>query len=74
MPTMPQNKHLKRMRDFEAMKNNWEKFKQFANEYYEPGKFVSFIGYKWHSSSCGDVCIVFPGSKAELVYLNKNIT
>jgi len=70
MPTMPQNKHLKWVRGFEVMKNNWEKVKRFANEYYAPGKFVSFIGYEWHSSSCGDVCIVFPSSKAELVYLN----
>lgn len=69
MPEMPENKHLKWVRGFEVMKNNWEKVKQFANEYHEPGKFVPFIGYERHSSSCGDVCIIFPGSKAELVYL-----
>jgi hypothetical protein len=69
MPKMPQNKHLKWVRGFEVMKNNWKKVKRFANEYYEPGKFVSFIGYEWHSSSYGDVCIIFPGSKAELVYI-----
>ena len=68
MPTMPQNKHLKWVRGFEVMKNNWEKVKRLANKYYEPGKFVSFIGYEWHSSSFGDVCIIFPGSKSELVY------
>ena len=68
MPTMPENKHLKWVRGFEVMKSNWEKVKRFANEYYEPGKFVSFIGYEWHSSSFGDVCIIFPGSESELVY------
>jgi hypothetical protein len=69
MPTMPQNKHLKWVRGFEVMENNWNKVKRFANEYYEPGKFVSFIGYEWHSSSYGDVCIIFPGSESELVYI-----
>lgn len=68
MPKMPQNKHLKWVRGFEVMKNNWEKVKQFANECYEPGKFVPFIGYEWHSSLYGDVCIIFPGSEAELIY------
>jgi hypothetical protein len=51
------------------MKNNWTKVKELANESYAPGAFVPFIGYEWHSSSYGDVCIIFPGSKADLVYL-----
>ncbi len=69
MPMMPQNKHLKWVRGFEVMKDNWEKVKRLANKYYEPGKFVSFIGYEWHSSSYGDVCIIFPGSQAGLDYI-----
>jgi len=67
---MPQNKHMKWVRGFEVMKNNWDKVRRLANQYYEPGRFVSFIGYEWHSSSCGDVCIIFPGSEADLVYLD----
>jgi len=70
MPTMPQNKHLKWVKGFEVMRNNWANVRRLANKYYAPGEFVPFIGYEWHSSSCGDVCIVFPGSKAELVYLD----
>ncbi|MFQ6034318.1 MAG: DUF3604 domain-containing protein [Sedimentisphaerales bacterium] len=68
MPKMPQNKHMKWVRGFEVFKNNWPKVKHLANEYNRSGKFVSFIGYEWHSSQYGDVCIIFPGSKAELVY------
>lgn len=52
------------------MRNNWPNVIRLANKYYAPGEFVPFVGYEWHSSSCGDVCIVFPGSKAELAYLN----
>ena len=69
MPKMPQDKHLKWVRGFDVMRNNWGKVKRLANEYYEPGKFVPFIGYEWHSSSCGDVCIIFPGSESELAYI-----
>ena len=37
---------------------------------WQPGKFVPFFGYEWHSSSYGDVCIIFPGNLAELAYIN----
>ncbi|MHC4230384.1 MAG: twin-arginine translocation signal domain-containing protein [Planctomycetota bacterium] len=69
MPEMPQDKHLKWVRGFKVMKDNWEKVKRLAGENHQPGEFVPFIGYEWHSSSCGDVCIIFPGSDAELVYI-----
>ena len=70
MPIMPQDKHLKWVKGFEVMKNNWPQVKALADKYNEPGKFVSFIGYEWHSSAYGDVCIIFPGSEAELEYIN----
>ena len=70
MPIMPQNKHMKWVNGFEVMKNNWEKVVSMANDVYRPGKFVTFIGYEWHSNSVGDVCIIFPGSEANLVYMN----
>ncbi len=69
-PEMPQDKHMKWVRGFEVMKNNWEKVKRLADEYHQPGEFVPFIGYEWHSSSYGDVCIIFPGSEAELAYID----
>jgi hypothetical protein len=55
---------------FEITRQNWEKIKQYANETYTPGKFVSFIGYEWHSSIYGDVCAIMPGHDGELVYLD----
>ncbi|MHC4395806.1 MAG: DUF3604 domain-containing protein [Planctomycetota bacterium] len=68
MPKMPQNKHMKWINGFKVVKDNWQKIKQLANQYYKPGSFVPFIGYEWHSSSHGDVCIIFPGSEAKLIY------
>jgi len=66
MPIMPQNKHMKWVNGFKVMEENWEKVVNLANSTYEPGKFVPFIGYEWHSSAHGDMHIIFPGSEAEL--------
>lgn len=71
MPIMPQDKHLKWVKGFEVMKNNWQRVKQLADKYDKPGRFVSFIGYEWHSSKYGDVCIIFPGAEAELASINE---
>ena len=70
MPKMPQNKHMKWVNGFKVVKDNWENIKQLANQYYQPGSFVPFIGYEWHSSMYGDVCIIFPDSKGRLIYTN----
>jgi hypothetical protein len=32
----------------------------------EPGRFVAFAGYEWHSSTYGDYNIIFPDGRAEL--------
>jgi hypothetical protein len=71
MPIMPQNKHMKWVNGFEVMNQNWDKNKQLANSTYRPGKFVTFLGYEWHSNSVGDACIIFPEEEANLVYLKK---
>jgi hypothetical protein len=55
---------------FEVTRQNWDKIKRYANESNMPGKFVSFIGYEWHSSMYGDVCMIMPGDEGELVYLD----
>ena len=67
----PEISNLKRFTEgFEYVKQNWGKVKQYANESYLPGTFVSFIGYEWHSSMYGDVCLIMPGHEGELVYLD----
>jgi len=53
---------------FQKAKNDWWKVVKYANDFYKPGKFVSFIGYEWHSSSYGDNCIIMPGNKGDLLY------
>lgn len=70
MPVMPQNAHLKWERGFQVSKDNWERVKKTVDEYHLPGKFVPFLGYEWHSSFYGDLCIVFPDNKASLLYFD----
>lgn len=53
---------------YQRVNKDWGKIKKYANDYYTPGKFVTFIGYEWHSSMYGDNCIIMPGSEGELVY------
>jgi len=69
MPVMPQNKHMKWVNGFKVTAANWEKVKRLANEYYKPGRFVSFIGFEWHSNSDGDMHMVYPGSDGDLQYI-----
>lgn len=55
---------------FEVTRQNWNKVKRYANEANISGEFVSFIGYEWHSSMYGDVCVIMPGYEGDLVYLD----
>lgn len=68
MPEMPQQAHMKWVHGFKVTADNWDKVKQMANENYKPGTFVPFIGYEWHSSSDGDVHMIYPGDVGKLNY------
>ena len=70
MPIMPQNAHLKWERGFKVSQDAWDSVKLLVNEYYRPGKFVPFLGYEWHSSLYGDLCIIFPDEKGDLLYFD----
>ncbi len=68
MVEIPGGRNAQFEKGFQAVRDNWEKIKALAEEYYKAGKFVPFIGYEVHSNT-GDFHILFPGSFAELVYL-----
>lgn len=65
----PQSSNLIRFIDaYEYVRQNWDLIKRYANDAYVPGQFVAFIGYEFHSSMYGDVCIIMPGADGELLY------
>ncbi len=53
---------------YTRVNRDWDSLKRMANKFYAPGKFVTFIGYEWHSSTFGDSHIIFPGNDGDLVY------
>ncbi len=68
IPAMPNNAQLKWSDGFLVTKDNWESVKQYVKAYNQPGSFVSFLGYEWHSNYCGDLCIILPADTASLRY------
>ena len=41
------------MKDAKVIGDAWELTKKAANDFYQPGKFTTFIGYEWSSSPDG---------------------
>lgn len=70
MPQMPNNAHEKWVKGFATLREQWPKVQKLAAASNEPGKFVSFLGYEWHSSVFGDYCVYFPGDNMALEYFS----
>jgi hypothetical protein len=68
MPDMPNQSQLKWVRGFEVLNKNWPKVQKMAAANNEPGKFVSFLAYEWHSSFFGDYCLYYPGDGSPIAY------
>lgn len=68
MPRMPNDSHLKWVRGFEVLSKNWSNVQKLAAASNQPGKFVSFLAYEWHSSHFGDYCLYYPGDGAPIAY------
>lgn len=71
MPEMPQERHMKWVKGFEVMQQNWDQVVKMTREFYEPGKLVTFLGYEWHHSHYGDYHLLYPHGEGELVYHNE---
>lgn len=51
---------------FEKVSSNWDKIRQMVLDRYNEGKFVTFIGWEWHSLEWGDYCIYFSNPEQEM--------
>lgn len=71
MPQMPQERHMKWVKGFEVMRQNWHQVVAMTEEFYQPGELVTFLGYEWHHSHYGDYHLLYPGEEGRLVYHNE---
>lgn len=70
MPEMPNDAHMKWVRGFKVLEDNWTKVQRMAREANRKGKFVSLLAYEWHSSYFGDYCVYYPGDDLPLKYFD----
>ncbi len=68
MPQMPNNAHLKWVKGFQVLREQWPKVQKMAAANNEKGRFVSFLGYEWHSSAFGDHCLYYSNDNMPLQY------
>jgi hypothetical protein len=53
---------------FKRSREAWPYVQNMVEANYQPGKFVSFLGFEWHSMEHGDRNVVFNGSQGEILY------
>lgn len=68
-PDVPPN--LPAVRDyhekgFDKVRNQWERVVHLSNEMNGRARFVSLLGFEWHSIEWGDYCVLFPGAGGNL--------
>ena len=51
---------------FKKTKDQWPSVQEMTAAYNEPGSFVTFSGYEWHSSYYGDYCLLSPSDDLPL--------
>lgn len=52
----------------EYVEATWEARKQLVREHYEPGKFVTLLGYEWASNLYGHANVYYPTDDAPIFY------
>jgi len=67
MPAIEGGRQDKWLRGFETVRANWPRVRRLVAEANRPGAFVAILGYEWHSSRCGDYCLLYPGDEGDLV-------
>ena len=63
------NTNLMHFGGFEKLARLWPSAKQIIEQNNQPGEFVTFLGYEWHSNEYGDYVVLFkePDKEAELI-------
>jgi len=56
---------------FRRLKETWPRVQARIAEANEPGRFVSFLGFEWHSNMYGDQCVIFPDDHRPIKYTSR---
>jgi hypothetical protein len=70
MPRMPNHAEDTWVKGFRVTEAEWPKVQKLAQAHNQPGKFVSFLAYEWHSSQFGDHCVYYPDDARPLRYFD----
>jgi Protein of unknown function (DUF3604) len=54
-------------RGFQRAAENWGHYRAVAQANHEPGKFVTLLGFEWHSMMYGDHHVLFKSSQGEII-------
>lgn len=52
---------------FVRLREQWEAVQQTTAAFHRPGDFVTFLSFEMHGSADGDVTIVYPGARGEIL-------
>ncbi len=52
---------------FERTAAQWPHVQELVEAMYEPGQFVTFLGFEWHSRKYGDHNVYYKGSRGEII-------
>ena len=55
-------------RGFERTREQWSTVREVVEANYEPGKFVTFLAFEWHSLEYGDHNVYFNGAEGDIIY------
>jgi hypothetical protein len=57
--------HLK---GFNRTREEWDTLRASVEKYNDPNRFITFLGFEWHSLQYGDHHVCFNGSEGEIIY------
>lgn len=53
---------------FRRSREQWPAVKEMVAAQYDPGRFVSFLAFEWHSLEFGDHNVYFNGAEGDIIY------
>jgi hypothetical protein len=52
---------------FQRTQEEWGRFREVVERFNQPGRFITFLGFEWHSMQDGDHHVIYKGSRGEIL-------